>query len=249
MFTIYLRYLLLYTFFIAFACFVEVYIIMEPIPLYPEYGIIPVGLVFLLAFFPAKEVSSLKEEIESKKGVALRNIDRIRGVSPKAMQKHNQLKVDGLTGALRKEAFNEIIGQKIIEAKHLSLPLSMIIFDIDHFKKINDTYGHAIGDVILKELSELIRNNVRESEYFVRWGGEEFIILMPGTALQGARMVAEKLRRLVESNTFPEVGEVTCSFGVTSLKEDDTIKSFFERADAALYEAKRGGRNRVEVKL
>ena len=248
MFTIYLRYLLLFAFFIAFACFVEIYVVMEPIPIYPEYGIIPAGLIFLLAFFPAREVSALKEKLESKKG-AIRNIDRIKEASKATMQKYNQLKIDGLTGALRKEAFNEIIGQKIIEAKHVSLPLSMIIFDIDHFKKINDTYGHGTGDVILKELSELIRHNVRESEYFVRWGGEEFIILMPGTSLQGARMVAEKLRRLVESTTFPEVGQVTCSFGVTSLKEDDTITSFFERADAALYDAKRSGRNRVEVKV
>ncbi len=242
----YFRYVVVFGLFIALACFIEVYVVMEPIAIHPIYGIVPIGLAFVLAFFPAKEIGAMQEKMATK-GVA-RDIDRIKE-SPGDVPKHSKLKIDGLTGALNKESFNEIIGLKIIEAKHVSSPLSLIIFDIDHFKKINDTYGHGTGDIILKELSELIRKNLRESEYFIRWGGEEFVILMPGSSVQGAKMVAEKLRRIVESATFPEVGKVTCSFGVTSLEIDDTIKSFFERADEALYEAKRNGRNRVEVKL
>ncbi len=248
MFITYLRYLILFALLVAFACFVEFYIIMEPMPIYPQYAVVPAILVLLLAFFPAKELSVMRENMAMRRE-AIRNIDRIKESSYSSMQKYSQLRVDGLTGALTKEAFNEIIGLKIMEARHVAVPLSIIIFDIDHFKKINDTYGHSIGDAVLKELSERIRNNLRESEYFIRWGGEEFVVLMPGTSLQGAKMAAEKLRRIVESAPFPEVGRVTCSFGVTALKEDDTIKSFFERADAALYEAKKGGRNRVEVKL
>lgn len=232
--------------FIALACFVEVYIVMEPMVLYPRYAIVPILLTFILAFFPAKKISMMQEKLASKRGIT-RDIDRFKDISNNSS--HKKLKIDGLTGALNKESFNEIIGLKIIEAKHVAAPLSLIIFDIDHFKKINDTYGHGTGDIILKELSELIRKNLRESEYFIRWGGEEFVILMPGTSLQGAKMVAEKLRRVVENAVFPEVKKVTCSFGVTSLEEEDTIKSFFERADEALYEAKKNGRNRVEVKL
>ena len=246
MFKSYFRYVFLYGLLIALACFIEVYIIMEPMVIHSVYAVVPVGLVFILALFPAREISVMQEKIAMKE--VARDIDRFKE-TPRNTPRYNKLKVDSLTGALNKESFNEIIGLKILEAKHIASPLSLIIFDIDHFKKINDTYGHGTGDVILKELSDLIRKNLRESEYFIRWGGEEFVILMPGTSVQGAKMVAEKLRRIVESATFPEVGKVTCSFGVTSLELEDTIKSFFERADEALYEAKKNGRNRVEVKL
>jgi len=201
-----------------------------------------------LAIFPTilgiKNIE-LKNELNKlkKKKINLAN---------KAIQKNNELqnkvKLDALTRAMNKGSFNEIIGFKIIESKHFKTPLSLIIFDIDLFKKINDTYGHTIGDKVLTELASVIRKNIRKSEIFVRWGGEEFIILLQNTSLYNATMVAEKLRKAVENHNFPTVKRVTCSFGVTSLKNNDTIESFIKRADQALYNAKENGRNRVEVK-
>jgi diguanylate cyclase (GGDEF)-like protein len=218
---------------------------MKPMELFPAYYVVPFIMAAVLAIFPTyleRKVKVLEKEKEQ-----LANARRTHANSKRVSGKNSKL--DTLTGALRKDAFNEIFGLKIMEAKHMNQPLSLIIFDIDYFKKINDTYGHLTGDKILKEIGEVVRRNIRQSEYFVRWGGEEFIVLMPNTGLQGAKMVAEKLRRAVESNDFSDVGKVTCSFGVTQLFTEDTITSFLQRADEALYEAKKEGRNRVKVKI
>ena len=210
-----------------------------------QYGVVPFLLVAIFAYFPAKLAYLLQESGKRK----IQNNIEIKKNTTNDEKKSSKLKIDHLTNAISKDSFNEIIGFKIIESKHTNSPLSMILFDIDHFKKINDTYGHLVGDTVLRELSEVVRASIRESEYFVRWGGEEFIILLPGTSLEGAKMVAEKLRRAIESHHFSTVGRVTSSFGVTALRTDDTIKTFIERCDEALYEAKEGGRNRVKVKI
>ncbi|MRI82895.1 MAG: hypothetical protein C6I00_00575 [Nitratiruptor sp.] len=241
---VYIKYLTIYLLIVWFSFLIQVYIIFDPMPIRPIYYVVPSVLAALLAFIPTileVRLRRLKEEHD-------REIQR-RSVVVKPKLRVSEGKRDKLTGAINKDAFNEIIGVKIMEAKHMDQPLSMIIFDIDFFKKINDTYGHMVGDKILKEVAEVVRSNIRKSEYFVRWGGEEFIILLPGTSLKGAQMVAEKLRRVIETHQFPEVNRVTCSFGVTQLLQEDTIATFLERADEALYEAKREGRNRVKVRL
>jgi len=240
------KYFFLYLLLIFAALAVQVYVVLEPMELYPRYYIVPVVMAALLALFPAyleRKVAKLREELERK-----RMEEQIKRKSTASSAASSTAKRDALTGALRKDAFNEIFGVKIMEAKHVEQPLSLIIFDIDFFKKINDTYGHLAGDKVLQEVAEVVRQNIRKSEYFVRWGGEEFIVLLPGTGLQSAQMVAEKIRRAVEEHAFDEVGRVTCSFGVTQLHPDDTIATFLQRADEALYEAKRGGRNRVVAK-
>ncbi|NPA03786.1 MAG: GGDEF domain-containing protein [Epsilonproteobacteria bacterium] len=243
----YLKYLLIFFSIGVVVYFFEVYIIMDPIPLKGYYFILPILFLMLLAYFPARLEHKLKEQ---EKEFAKRERMSKRFLSPvEETSNRSKLKYDKLTGAITKDSFNEIIGLKMIEAKHINAALSLIIFDIDHFKKINDTYGHLVGDAVLKELSELVRSNLRKSEYFVRWGGEEFVILLPGTSLKGAQMVAEKLRRVIEAHEFPTVKKVTCSFGVTTLKSDDTIKSFMQRADEALYQSKNNGRNQVTVKV
>jgi len=154
---------------------------------------------------------------------------------------------DALTKAMNKDFFNEIVGSKIVESKLYKHPLSIIMFDIDFFKKINDTYGHLVGDKVLSEVGNVVKKNTRKSEIFARVGGEEFAILLSDTSLDGAILVAEKLRVAIQNNRFAPVKEVTCSFGVTLLKDNDTIESFVKRADTALYKAKQNGRNRVEV--
>lgn len=245
---IYLKYLIINISVILILGFVQQYIVYPPFYIKNIYFIIPFLIAAILAIPPTVlEIKNINLNKEIKK----LNKKRLK-INNKALQKNHELqiraKLDALTGAMNKGSFNEIIGYKIIEAKHFKSPLSIIIFDVDHFKKINDTYGHPVGDKVLAELATVIRKNIRKSEIFVRWGGEEFIILLQNTSLYNATMVAEKLRKAVENHNFPHVKNITCSFGVTSLKENDTIESFIKRADQALYNAKENGRNRVEVK-
>jgi diguanylate cyclase (GGDEF)-like protein len=126
-------------------------------------------------------------------------------------------------------------------------PLSLIMFDIDNFKEINDTYGHSVGDYVLKKIADITRETIRMNDYFVRWGGEEFIIISPETNLEKVHALAERLRRTIESYRFNKVGKVTVSFGVTEIKKEDTEDTFVKRADKVMYEAKIGGKNRVEA--
>lgn len=154
---------------------------------------------------------------------------------------------DKLTGAYNRTKSEEIIGREIERAKRYNQPLSIIIFDIDHFKEVNDRYGHSAGDYVLKTLANIVRENIRKIDYFVRWGGEEFMILSSETQLDKTHTLAERIRNIIESYKFENVGKVTVSLGVTEFKEGDTEDSFIKRADDAMYEAKKKGRNRVEV--
>jgi diguanylate cyclase (GGDEF)-like protein len=125
--------------------------------------------------------------------------------------------------------------------------IHFMIFDIDFFKKINDTYGHQVGDIVLKEFTSVISAHIRSSDLFARWGGEEFVLLLSDTTLEGATKVAEHLRDRIEKNKFVDDIKVTCSIGVTEGSKKDTEEALFQRADEALYKAKETGRNRVEV--
>ncbi|MFA5215107.1 diguanylate cyclase [Sulfuricurvum sp.] len=155
---------------------------------------------------------------------------------------------DNLTGINNRENFEGIFSIEIANAKQNNLPLSLIIFDVDHFKLVNDTYGHQAGDIILIDLVRMIADNIKNGDVFARWGGEEFVILTPSTEIIGACNLAENLRKLIQSHPFGYVeNEITLSFGVAQLSSEDTKKTLFEKADGALYEAKKNGRNRVEV--
>jgi diguanylate cyclase (GGDEF)-like protein/PAS domain S-box-containing protein len=153
---------------------------------------------------------------------------------------------DHLTGISNRLKFSEALDSEIKRSRRYDIPLSLVMFDIDHFKRINDTYGHQAGDRVLCELAELIVKIVRANDLFARWGGEEFMVLTTETSGESARILAEKLREIVDKNEFSGVGHVTCSFGVVQLDRDDNIEQFTRRADQALYRAKTLGRNRVE---
>ncbi len=157
-----------------------------------------------------------------------------------------QATTDTLTGIFNRLKFNELLDIEIRGAMRYRHPLSLIMFDIDHFKSINDTYGHLVGDAVLKEITSLVTGNIRNVDVFARWGGEEFVILSPDSSLKAANQVAEKLRRLIEVSSFSSPCKVTVSFGLAQFQEDDVANSFLNRADAALYRAKSLGRNRVE---
>jgi diguanylate cyclase (GGDEF)-like protein len=121
-----------------------------------------------------------------------------------------------------------------------------MIFDIDFFKKISDTHGHGVGDDVLKSLVHVVFENIRQEDLLARWGGEEFMILMPQTTLKAAFDLAERLRKNIEKHEFSKVGKVTVSLGLAEYSSEDNIESFIKRADDALYLAKGQGRNRVE---
>lgn len=155
--------------------------------------------------------------------------------------------IDKLTGIFNRSKLEEYLNNEIKESRRLGHSLSLMIFDIDHFKDVNDTYGHDVGDIVLRTLAGTVKDHIRETDIFARWGGEEFIVLMPGSDIRGAGVLAEKLRREIESRSSEKAGQITVSVGVAQLTSEDTIKSFLKRADNALYRAKRKGRNRVEV--
>lgn len=154
---------------------------------------------------------------------------------------------DTLTGIFNRKKFNEELPARIQLAEINQTPLSLIIIDIDFFKNVNDTYGHQAGDDVLKECVQTISDNIRKTDFFARYGGEEFILIEPETSLKDATRLAEKLRKTVEETSFSHVDRLTCSFGVASLDRMESGESLINRADVALYRAKKNGRNRVEV--
>lgn len=152
---------------------------------------------------------------------------------------------DPLTGINNRLRFAKVLHEEADRKRRTRVPMSLIIFDIDHFKRINDTYGHNIGDEVLKTLTRFISGGIRDIDLFARWGGEEFVLLLKDNDCDEAMAVAEKLRMRISSIDFPTVGKVTCSFGVAAWKQDDTEASFVARADKALYASKKSGRNQV----
>lgn len=150
---------------------------------------------------------------------------------------------DYLTGLYNRFKFEELFAQELTRCKRYGKALSIIMFDIDYFKKINDTYGHDAGDTVLKEISKLVKSHIRQSDILARWGGEEFMVLTPEVDLESAYLLAEKLRKAVDNFKFTIVGHVTCSIGVTQLGEDENCTTLCQRVDEALYEAKGSGRN------
>ncbi len=155
---------------------------------------------------------------------------------------------DKLTGIKNRENFEDLFAIEMANAKQSGHSLSLIIFDVDYFKLVNDTYGHQAGDIILIDMVRLVEHNIKNGDIFARWGGEEFVILTPQTNSNAARTLSENLRKTVQSHPFSYVEEpLTLSFGIAQMEDEDTKKSLFEKADRALYEAKKQGRNRVEV--
>jgi diguanylate cyclase (GGDEF)-like protein len=152
---------------------------------------------------------------------------------------------DPLTGIANRLHFSMVYEHSINVALREKLPLGIIFFDIDHFKRVNDIYGHLSGDKILKNIAELVKQRLRKSDIFARWGGEEFIILLPDTSLEEASQVAEMLRITIESEMFDGVGNITCSFGITVLRDNESADTLLKRVDELLYQAKEGGRNTI----
>lgn len=153
--------------------------------------------------------------------------------------------IDRLTGLYNRQHFDQMVIDEISRSTRYDEPLALVMFDLDHFKKVNDTFGHDIGDEVLVLTSKVVSENIRQSDTLARWGGEEFVILMPHTTQDGAEMVAEKIRKAIEAIDHRLAGSVTASFGVAQRSVSESSMDWFKRVDAALFRAKKQGRNRV----
>lgn len=154
---------------------------------------------------------------------------------------------DGLTGITNRQEFSRLLEHEIERSARYHTPFSLIMYDLDHFKQVNDRFGHNAGDDVLNTVTSLVNDNIRSIDIHGRWGGEEFMVILPQTGLDAAREVAEKLRRVIAAHRFDQIGTVTASFGVVELVPRDNSKLLAQRVDEALYRAKSRGRNRVEV--
>jgi len=150
---------------------------------------------------------------------------------------------DRLTGIYNRGRFEHILGTWMKNMRHN--PFCLLLFDIDDFKKVNDRFGHAVGDQVLIETTEIISANIRDEDIFARWGGEEFVILFGNTGLERSTELAERLRKAVEANPCAGIEKITISIGIAENQQGETITDFVNRADGKMYDAKKIGKNRV----
>jgi two-component system cell cycle response regulator len=197
------------------------------------------------------------EELLARVHVAIRlkrERDRLRTnaeeASARAEVAQERAMTDALTGLLNRYGLQHVLAREHAEARRYNRPLSCLMIDLDNFKTINDTYGHAFGDLALQQVADILREVVRGSDTVFRYGGEEFLVLLPETDLEGASALGEKIRATASSRPFGDRGQVfnlTLSVGASSLCAGESGNDMIARADMALYHAKERGRNRVEA--
>jgi diguanylate cyclase (GGDEF)-like protein len=200
-----------------------------------RFTIATLGVVYTTCFFELSANSAYKtiQEIREKEKAHLIALEKLSVT-------------DQLTGLRNRRYFDDHFAIERKRAKRYNKALSLIMIDIDNFKKINDAYGHQVGDSVLQAFSNLLQENVRPSDTISRWGGEEFIILLPSTSSENAIVVAQKIQSAVNLYHFSEVGNLTASFGVSNVEPNsNSNRDSVNQADQALYEAKKQGRNRV----
>lgn len=197
-------------------------------------------------FYENKTITPLKDEHENITGF----ISSGKDVTKETLLHQEMEKIatiDNLTGIYNRHKLEELFALEVKRSRRFSQPLSLILIDIDHFKSVNDTYGHDIGDEVLKFLTKIVKKNIREIDIFTRWGGEEFLVVSPNTDLVNIQFLAEKLRIAVSDAVFPDVTHITISQGISTFGENDTFPELFKRADMGLYWAKEHGRNQVGI--
>jgi diguanylate cyclase len=202
------------------------------------------------------ELKKLREENSRLKNELKSYHAEVVSLKEELSHARREATIDFLTGLVNRRRFERALEDAIRDRKIRHYPSSIIFVDIDDFKKINDEYGHVVGDIVLKELATIFKFYLRANTIVGRLGGEEFAILLPGVELQDAVKVAERLRKVIENREIKINVEgkekklhITASFGVTEIKEDDTVESLLMRADEAMYKAKKKGKNKVEVEV
>lgn len=189
-----------------------------------------------------------KEIKTDDKVLYLITFDEITDEYVKIKKLEHMASTDTLTKLFNRHKLNDVLEKEIALSRTISSPLSIIFIDIDHFKKVNDTYGHAVGDKVLIEIANIIKSTTRAGDIAARWGGEEFMITLQSTDTANALIVAEKLRVSVEKHNFESIGNITISLGVTEYLNNESEHAFIKRVDEALYEAKETGRNKTVIK-
>jgi diguanylate cyclase len=198
--------------------------------------------------FGARETQASNKMLEASLSASQQEIEQLQE-SLQAVRAESM--TDPLTTLSNRKFFDQGLARAIAESKQKNEPLSLLMCDIDHFKKFNDSYGHLTGDQVLRLVAISVKHNVKGQDIAARYGGEEFVIALPNTSLQSANTVAEHIRRavmtkeLVKRSTGENLGRVTLSLGAAVLHAQDTVQTLIERADKCLYAAKRNGRNRV----
>jgi diguanylate cyclase (GGDEF)-like protein len=211
------------------------------------YLSIIISWLMVIVSFLIYRVTSLKDQVifQRKRESALIEVNSLLDARSKILEL--KTKTDFLTGAFNRRAIEEAIRAGLNDWRNHQKPLSLIMIDIDYFKKINDTYGHDVGDKVLASLAIAVQQKIRTQDLFARWGGEEFVLLCSDTDTLNAHILAEKLRYIIANLSFSEGFQITASFGVTTLKAQASLDDLFKAADTALYQAKNTGRNRVVV--
>ncbi len=188
---------------------------------------------------------TLREELEKHRTAT-------ETLSKKLEESEAKALVDSLTNVLNRNAYNLKIGQLVHEFKRYKEEWALLVLDIDHFKKFNDTYGHKTGDKVLKSVAATVLNSIRASDHIFRYGGEEFVVILGRINKETTKKLSEKIRKEVERDYFVDGDDklkVTMSIGAAIITPEDTETSLFERADKALYQAKQNGRNQVLVDI
>ena len=193
----------------------------------------------------------LKKDREDEIGELFDFFNNVTERLQQDMERIRELSVtDELTGAYNYRHFYRSLGEEISRVRRYKYPLSLVMLDIDYFKRYNDTYGHLVGDLILKEITQFLKKNSRDVDILARYGGEEFIFILPHTSEPQSLIFGERIRRQMEEHRFasegiPQECKVTISVGVAEFKNGDTIEQLINKADHALYKAKESGRNKV----
>ena len=206
--------------------------------------IIPIIFIIVITIYWNRKLYIEKEKTKK----ALISLEKLQdALEIKNLELEKMSNTDKLTNLFNRHKLDESLKYELNRFKRTNMPFGLIILDVDFFKAVNDNFGHNIGDKVLIDICSVLTKNVRSSDILGRWGGEEFLIIVPNVNEKDLYLFAQKLRTEIESHNFFTVGKKTCSFGVTVSRIEDSETSIVSRADKALYKAKNSGRNRVEV--
>lgn len=200
----------------------------------------------------SRDMEARSQELEERLKATKSEVSELQQTLEAA---RSEARTDGLTGVANRKAFDETLSREIKHARESGRSLCLLIGDIDHFKKFNDTFGHRTGDQVLRLVANSLKASTRQSDTVARYGGEEFAVVLPSTSTEEAEQIANKIREAVQSrelvkrSTGESLGRVTMSLGVGTFRLSDEPASLIERADACLYAAKRNGRNQVQSEL